>query len=203
VNNLLIVAGKSLDKVIQAETIESYPKLSQNFAKLTVSQYLCELVLAIALSDQPQTELYELTRTHLGRIAALDETSYILPSFCQAIFHFLTLAGLRPQVQGCVLTGKPLVAGSNIGFSWEAGGVIDLTTINDSIAPPKIDSRLTKEELELLQSLEAKELSRQENVDREIAWINLDRLLRRYTQYHLGKTFRSGALVEGLSPLEF
>lgn len=203
VNNLLIVAGKSLDKVIQAETIESYPKLSQNLAKLTVSQYLCEVVLAIALREQPQIELYELVRTHLGRIAALEDTQYILSYLCQANLHLLTIAGLRPQLHCCVLSGKPLAVGNNIGFSGEAGGVLDLALLSETVAPPKIDSRLTGEELELLQCLEKKELPNPENLAKELAWINLDRLLRRYTQYHLGKTFRSSALVEGLSPLEF
>ncbi|MFN9734118.1 MAG: DNA repair protein RecO, partial [Microcystis sp.] len=126
VNNLLIVAGKSLDKVVQAETIESYPKLSQNLAKLTVSQYLCELVLAIALSEQPQRELYELICGHLARIEVLDENQYILPYLCQAIFHFLIIAGLVPQVHNCLLTGKALIRDNCLGFSFEAGGIIDL-----------------------------------------------------------------------------
>jgi DNA repair protein RecO (recombination protein O) len=202
VNNLLIVGGKSLDKVIQAETIESHPKLSQNFAKLIVSQYLCEVVLAIALSEQPQIELYELICTHLGRIAALKETSHILLYFCQALFHLLTIAGLVPQVHTCVLTGKTLITGNNIGFSFEAGGIIDISALTEIVALPKIDSRLTFEELQLLRCL-GEDFPPQENLSSELAGINLDRLLRRYTQYHLGKTFRSSALVEGLSPLEF
>ena len=203
VNNLLIVAGKSLDKVVQSETIESYPKLSQNLAKLTVSQYLCELVLAIALSEQPQRELYELICSHLARIEVLDENEYILPYFCQAIFHFLIIAGLVPQVHNCLLTGNALIGNNCLGFSFEAGGIIDLAALTETINPPKIDSKLTLQELQFLQCLGKTDFPPEENLTSELAWINLDRLLRRYTQYHLGKTFRSSALVEGLSPLEF
>src|SRR5512147_915068 len=58
VNDLLIVKGRSLDKVTQAETLESYPKLGKDLQKLTVSQYLAELCLCQALSDQPQEELF-------------------------------------------------------------------------------------------------------------------------------------------------
>lgn len=60
VNDLMLVQGRSLDKIAQAETLESYPGLSQNLAKLTTSQYLAELTLYQALSGQPQIELWDL-----------------------------------------------------------------------------------------------------------------------------------------------
>ena len=53
VNQLLIAKGKSLDKLTQAETLESYPGLAQDLRRLTASQYLAELCLCQALSEQP------------------------------------------------------------------------------------------------------------------------------------------------------
>ncbi len=108
-----------------------------------------------------------------------------------------------PQVHNCLLTGKALIGDNCLGFSFEAGGIIDLAALTETINPPKIDSKLTLQELQLLQCLGKTDFPPPENLTSELAWINLDRLLRRYTQYHLGKTFRSSALVEGLSPLEF
>ncbi|MEG3437463.1 DNA repair protein RecO [Pannus brasiliensis CCIBt3594] len=209
VNHLLIVEGKNLDKVIQADTIESYPKLSRDLGKLAVGQYLAEVVLAIALGDQPQSELYELFLEHLGRIERVSEPRQLLPHLCQALFHLMAIAGFAPQVHHCLLDRRPILPDPDnpnrtIGFSFHAGGTIDLSALRDETSLPKIDSKLNPLEVSLLQGLGESALPATETgVAVELAWINLDRLLRDYTGYHLGKTFRSSTLVEGLSPLEF
>jgi len=43
VNELLIAKGRSLDKITQAESLESYPRHAK--IKLAASQYLAEMVL--------------------------------------------------------------------------------------------------------------------------------------------------------------
>jgi DNA repair protein RecO (recombination protein O) len=58
VNELLIAKGRSLDKITQADTVQSHPGLSRNLGKLAAAQYLAELAIASALSDEPQEELF-------------------------------------------------------------------------------------------------------------------------------------------------
>ena len=50
VNDLLIVKGRSIDRIIQAQTIASHARLAQDLGKLTASQYLAELVLCMGLT---------------------------------------------------------------------------------------------------------------------------------------------------------
>jgi DNA repair protein RecO (recombination protein O) len=131
VNNLLVVKGRSFDKVIQAESLESYPGLSQDLSKLTASQYLAELALSQALSDHPQAELLRLLREHLSRIEKLP---YPLPCLTHAAFHLLALAGVPPQVHQCCVTQTPIVPALdnpnwNIGFSVIAGGVVQMSEL--------------------------------------------------------------------------
>ncbi|HCF26463.1 MAG TPA: DNA repair protein RecO [Cyanobacteria bacterium UBA11049] len=133
VNELLIASGRSLDKITQAETIESYPALSQDLGKLAASQYLAEMVMCQALSEQPQTELFCLLGEHLKRLEQLPKSSgfLILAHLSHAVFHLLAIAGLTPQVQACCLTGQPLTpdftsAGWQVGFSNWAGGIVNL-----------------------------------------------------------------------------
>jgi len=126
VNQLFLVKGKTLDKVIQAESLESYPGLSQDLSKLTASQYLAELALYQALSDQPQAELFHLLREHLSRLENLPK-SVTLPCLTHATFHLLVLAGVAPQVQACCVTQQPITPNLSdpnwqIGFSIVAGG---------------------------------------------------------------------------------
>ncbi|NEO41988.1 MAG: DNA repair protein RecO [Moorea sp. SIOASIH] len=140
VNQLLLAKGRSLDKIIQAETTESYPGLSQELSKLAASQYLAELVLCHALSEQPQEELYELLNEHLRRLEQLPKItanpsglSLVLAHLSHGVFHLLALAGIAPQVQLCCITQhslRPDLTDPNwrVGFSVEAGGTISLVS---------------------------------------------------------------------------
>lgn len=136
VNELLIAAGRSLDKITQAQTIESYPGLSQDLGKLAASQYLAEMVLAQALSEQPQEELFCLLNEHLSRLEQLPNqaTSLVLAHLTHAVFHLLALAGVTPQVQVCCLTQLPLSPDFSdpdwrVGFSVAAGGTVSLPAL--------------------------------------------------------------------------
>jgi DNA repair protein RecO (recombination protein O) len=135
VNELLIAKGRSLDKITQAQTVKTYPGLGTNLGKLAASQYLAEVVLCQALSEQPQEELYELLNEHLSRIEELPshEPSNVVAYLAHGLFHFLAIAGLTPQVQACCLTGNiltPDFATPNwqVGFSIPTGGTVCLTT---------------------------------------------------------------------------
>jgi DNA repair protein RecO (recombination protein O) len=133
VNELLIAKGRSLDKITQAQTLKTYPGLSKDLGKLAASQYLAEIVLSQALSEQPQEELYELFNEHLHRLEALSSAngSGVLAHLAHGVFHLLALAGVTPQVQVCCLSGrslKPDFTDPNwqIGFSVPTGGTICL-----------------------------------------------------------------------------
>jgi DNA repair protein RecO (recombination protein O) len=132
-NELLIAKGRNLDKIIQADSLESYPGLSQDLRKLTASQYVAELVLYQALSNQPQEELFCLLREQLALIERLPGEA-ILASLAHATFHLLRLAGVAPQVYDCCFTKQSVVPDFKIhdwqvGFSIAAGGVVSLSAM--------------------------------------------------------------------------
>ena len=136
VNELLIAKGRSLDKITQAESLESYPRLSQDLLKLAASQYLAEMVLCQALSEQPQEELFCLLNEHLGRLERLPKTrgDLVLAHLTHAVFHLLALGGITPQVQVCCLTQHPLTPDFTdpdwrVGFNVPAGGTVSLQAL--------------------------------------------------------------------------
>ncbi|MEL6813733.1 MAG: DNA repair protein RecO [Cyanobacteria bacterium J06598_3] len=154
VNECLFTKGKSLDKLVQAETVQSFPGLSKNLAKLTASQYLAEIALSQALTDQPQEELYYLLIEHLTRLEKASSPN-ILPCLAQATFHLLALAGVAPEVFRCCLTRSPLdVELGNpdwkVGFSVSSGGAIALNEIQ----------RLERDRLTQIERLEEDRLAR-------------------------------------------
>jgi DNA repair protein RecO (recombination protein O) len=223
VNELLIAKGRSLDKITQAETVESYPGLAKHLSKLAASQYLAEMVLYLALSDQPQEELYSVFNEHLRRLeqVQIDDSrslTHIIAYLCHGIFHLLAVAGIAPQLHSCCLTKKTLIPqldnpNFQIGFSFTAGGLVDLAVLamkeNQAITltspPPKVNLKLTVVELSLLQKLPEKDLN-DLLINPEIekypsqAWLAVERSLREYTHYHINRPIRSAMLVESCFP---
>ena len=241
VNELFLARGKSLDRITQAETITSYPGLTRNLGILTASQYLAELVLVQALSEQPQAELFELLNEHLRRLESLSKqakVTEVLPHLTHAVFHLLAWGGIAPQVHGCCITQRPIIpeiARSNwtVSFAIDAGGVVSEAVQNSDtysdtykakpqlkpkgenaakvreapaeyrIAPrsraPKFDLNAT--ELTILQRMSLPQLPTlpdeiAHSPSMEAAWITVERVLRQYAEYHLGRSIRSATLMD-------
>ncbi|MBL1208456.1 DNA repair protein RecO [Geminocystis sp. GBBB08] len=166
VNNFLIIKGRNLDRISQVDTEKTYHKLSQSLGKLTVSQYLAELVLNLAITQQPQPELYTVFNEHLKRIEQLSPKENLYPYIAQAVFHFLAIAGIAPNMYNCLKTQQPITPnfeqqGWKVGFSFKAGGLLKtLNTgkINHDHDSMIINSQLNALELALFQSLAHKVL---------------------------------------------
>ncbi|MEO1210201.1 MAG: DNA repair protein RecO [Cyanobacteria bacterium J06638_20] len=145
VNELFIVQGKQLDKLVQAETVRSFPALATDLAKLTASQYLAELALCQALMGQPQAELFALLVEHLQRLETATNSA-VLACLSQGIFHLLALAGVAPEVRRCSVSQVKIVPDFTqpdwrIEFNPVSGGIVSL---NQS-SPSKVDKPLKKD----------------------------------------------------------
>lgn len=129
INDLLLSKGRSLDRLSQAESIESYPRLSRDLAKLAVSQYWAETVLYQTPDRDPNAPLFDLLCQRLTHLAESEPGLPVLIHLVCGIMQFLSLAGVAPQVDCCCLTGQPatpqdMVEGSRVIFSPAAGGVV-------------------------------------------------------------------------------
>ncbi|MEM6501267.1 MAG: DNA repair protein RecO [Cyanobacteria bacterium P01_C01_bin.89] len=258
VNQLLIRPGRNLDRIGQAELVVSYPGLSRDLGRLAAAQYWSELVLSQALSEQPQSELFDTLLEHLQRLDSLaiapnfqERVASLLALLCHGIYHLLRVAGVAPQVKSCGLTQKPVVIGDDpqwrIGFSAAIGGVVTLDALDRAspamlaghgVQVPELEGdgsganggdtgegarlnprtkakfmprSLTAREVTLLQSLASPKGEPAEHTDRIsspsqdyrpespqdfIAWVQIERTLRHYAQYHLGKGIRSATLID-------
>ena len=222
VNQFLIIKRHSLDKIIQAETLQSYADLRKELVKLVAAQYLSELILCLSIDIQPQEELYELFNEHMRRLEKMSLVESLYGYLAQAIFHFLVVTGIGPQVYQCCLTQEKLTPNFRnpswrVGFSYEMGGIINLsslvhikkTLITSSV--PLINYELQATDLVLLQNLSQSYLPHAGKIlpptilqkDFIVPWQKIERLLRNYTQYQLGRSFNSVDLIDSLPSLEF
>ena len=217
VNELMLSRGKSLDKMIQAQTQRSFPGLSRDLARLTAGQYLAELVLCEA-SEQPQADLFALLVAHLERLETAPSGA-VLACLAHGTFHILALAGVAPELNRCCLSRTPVhpQLGSQwqIGFSIPAGGVITLeqlenlkNTVHHTSTGYRgpLTTTIGAPELALLQQLGQAELvftqaSSLPSIEGASAaphslWRRIERLLRNYAQFHFDRPIRSAALID-------
>jgi DNA repair protein RecO (recombination protein O) len=198
VNQLMLARGKSMDRITQAETVHTYRTLALDLSKLAISQYWAEIVLAQAMSDHPQSDLYEVLNVHLRRLDALTAGD-ALGHLCQGIFHLLALGGIAPQVHHCWATSEPIqpVLGDphwRIGFNIDRGGTVRVGQAEDSSGGLYY---LNATEAYLFQQLSAGELhpTNLPPVEMAAAWLKIEAILRRYIKHHLGSNIRSAALL--------
>ncbi|MFH7245604.1 MAG: DNA repair protein RecO [Spirulina sp.] len=145
INEWLVAKGKRLDKVVQAETARTFPKLSQDLGRLTASQYLAEIVLFMALNDGSQAELYHLFVEHLERIET-SPPSALLAALTHGLYHLLALAGVAPEVHRCCLSREDIVPNLmddrwTVGFSADAGGLVQWSALAQDARPQRLRPR--------------------------------------------------------------
>ncbi|MCT7987332.1 DNA repair protein RecO [Laspinema olomoucense] len=205
VNELVLTQGRSLDRITQAETLESYPGLSKDLGKLTAGQYLAELALCQALSDQPQEELFSLLSEHLTRIEGLlitgdrPSTTQVLPLLTQGIYHLLALGGIAPQVHACCLTQRPLnpdfqSLNWRVGFSISAGGTVSLSPEN---SPSNSGNTGLKPELNHRSSASVQAPTLPRKVDRQLNAVELA-ILQQLTAAELPQETHLNLQIQGM-----
>jgi DNA repair protein RecO (recombination protein O) len=213
VNHFLIATGKSLDRILQAETQQSFPGLGQDVCKLAAGQYLIEVILSLAIEGSAQSQLYGLFMEHLRRLAEESRPETLYAHLAQALFHCLALEGFAPQLHRCALSGEVISPNFHdrqwrMGFSNELGGIVSLPVRLDQ---PLIVKRLTAIELSLLQHLSQRGLPQPSDflpalTQKQLRvwdWLTVERVLRDYAQQQLGTVFKAAPLVDSLWDLDF
>jgi DNA repair protein RecO (recombination protein O) len=225
VNHLMLSTGRSLDRIAQAETIESYPALGRNLAKLTVAQYWAEMVLNQTSSHDATREVFDWMCQRLTDLAASQGGLSPLVHLLYGMVQLLHLGGILPQVDQCSLSGKvadPEAIGmGRVVFSPTSGGVVLPT---DEIAPlwagsgdrvqehptygrsAKRALTLSASELMLLQQLiRVRDALPQAHTpppellnlaESAQEWLKVEQALRNYVQYHTDRPIRSAVLLE-------
>lgn len=216
VNDLQVSVGRNMDRIKNAEVLQSFVGLGKTLAKLTAAQYLSELALMQALSAQPQEELFLVLVEHLNRIQEA-ENQNVLAHLNHGIYHLLAIAGFAPQVHSCCISQSPVVANRHqpkwkAGFSIVGGGVINLEitdlandgnpngdrhelSISDAMHN-RISHYLNASELLAMQELAQTDLADNILETHTTDWLAVERLLRAYAQYHFDRPIQSSALID-------
>ncbi len=201
INELLIARGRwsaqtdasqRLQRIVQVETLQTFPRLGRSLAHLTAAQYLAEVALLLALPDQAQEELFVVLVEHLQRIERAAAERAVLPLLIHGLYHLLALAGFAPQVQACHFCGGELV--DSVFFSPQLGGLV--------CDPCRMAQRpspivwVSSSVLQALGSLPSPTLPLPEDSLPLATWLEAERLLRRVLEHHADREIRSAGLLD-------
>jgi DNA repair protein RecO (recombination protein O) len=98
--SLLLYNGRDLDGITQAETLDHYPALRQDFDRLTDALSLAEAVDQVAQEGEANPALYRMLTGALQTLAGAGTR----PPLLVAAFYWklLALEGVAPMVEECV-----------------------------------------------------------------------------------------------------
>lgn len=123
-NKLMLYKGKTLDRICQAEALNTFNKTRQNMDKIFYSMYVTEIVNNFGVEDDPcSAEIYELLYKVLDKISNAVNNVEILIAVIKFQLKMMQISGFGIELDNC-LCCKNAVESENMYFSPQMGGII-------------------------------------------------------------------------------
>lgn len=115
-----LVRGRELDVVRGVESIDRFPRLSENLEAYAHASYFVELVKSLTQAREENRRVYDLLASSLALLNEGVDAWIIARHFEMALLYEL---GFRPELFECVNCRRPIEAEVN-AFSAELGGML-------------------------------------------------------------------------------
>ena len=123
-NKLMLYKGKNLDRICQAEALNTFQKTRQNMDKIFYSMYITEVVNNFGIEDDPcSKEVYDLLYKALDKISNAENNVEILIAVIKFQLKMMQISGLGIELDTCLCCGEP-VKDTNMYFSSNMGGIV-------------------------------------------------------------------------------
>lgn len=190
-SSFIIYRGKTLDRISQAETNNSFPRLREDLEAMAFASYTAELVDKFVETDEESRPLFYLLLRTLGLLAETESRELVSRTFELSLLDIL---GYRPHLGDCVVCGGP-VHGRRFQLGVDLGGLVcegcrSSSSQLQSLSPGslKVLLRLQEKGFEALRVLRPSR-----DVLRELAAFS-----RRYIGYRLERPLKSLSFLDEL-----
>lgn len=119
-SKLFFAKGREMNIITQAEMVAAYPQLRADLVRATYASYAVELLDRFTVEADQNSSIYELLAQALGWLETADDLMLTARYY---ELRLLGLAGFRPQLFRCVVSGEPIVEEEQF-FSAELGGLL-------------------------------------------------------------------------------
>lgn len=197
-NTLQLIKGRSMDTIIQAQTIDSFKKTREDFDKLMYSSYISELVVNIGEgSENVSKDIYELLYKALHKIEVAKNKKDILISVIKFQLKLLLIIGFCVELDSCLCCGKRILD-ENMFFSSIIGGVI----CESCNTTHKIKLKIHHKIRDFLQAMLQFDFDYESDYDKKatekVCLVCFD-LLNDYIKTHLNKNQKTMKVLQELS----
>lgn len=123
-NSLQLLKGRSMDTIIQAQTLNHFKKTREDYDKLMFSSYISEVIMNFGEgSENASKEIYELLYKALTRIANSQTKKDVLIAVIKFQLKILLIMGFCVELDTC-LCCREQILNEDMYFSSTMGGVI-------------------------------------------------------------------------------
>lgn len=123
-NTLQLLKGRSMDTIIQAQTINHFRKTREDIDKLTLSTYISEVVMNFGEgSESASKDIYELLYKALDKISTAKDKKGMLIATIKFQLKMLLIMGFCVELDTCLCCGERILD-EDMYFSTSMGGTI-------------------------------------------------------------------------------
>ena len=123
-NSLQLLKGRSMDTIIEAQTVNNFRKTREDFDKLMLSSYISELVVNFGEgSESASKEIYELLYKALNRVSNAQSKKDALIATIKFQLKILLIMGFCVELDTC-LCCREQVLDEEMYFSSKMGGIV-------------------------------------------------------------------------------
>ena len=123
-NSLQLLKGRSMDTIIQAQTVNHFRKTREDIDKLTLSTYISEVVMNFGEgSESASKDIYELLYKALDKISIAKDKREMLIAVIKFQLKMLLIMGFCVELDTCLCCGERILD-ENMYFSTSMGGTI-------------------------------------------------------------------------------
>lgn len=205
----LLARGRTLDVVAQAEVVRSFAGLQQDLLRSAYAAYVAELVDRFLPERDRHPEIFEALVDAFGVIESASEDEAEVYALWFSL-HLADSLGYRPELERCVVCGRPLPSGAPAGdpdtvraersaagwtFSPAAGGALCPACTPDEPAVMRVAPGVLATGAYLLRSTaeRARRLRVPERQRKALAG-----LVQAHLEYHLDGRLRAPAVIARL-----
>ena len=123
-NTLQLLKGRSMDTIIQAQTLNNFRKSREDIDKLLYSSYITELIVNLGEgSECAAKEIYELLYKALNNISESETKKDALIAVIKFQLKILLFMGFCVELDTCLCCGERIL-NDDMYFSSKMGGII-------------------------------------------------------------------------------
>jgi len=178
--DMLLYEGRELDIVTQAETVDTFGALRDDFDLLARALSMLEAADHVALEREPNPQLYGMLANALRTLATRD-APLVVPAF---FLKLLALEGYRPQVEVCLVCGTD---DTLVSWSIDEGGL--------RCSAHRQGSAMSPEAVSVLQQILGGQLGTALNEPLSPVTAEIDHLAVKALEHHLERRLRSVATL--------